>query len=53
METKKYSRSEKFRIWKNLLAAFYSRLETTDKKISKLKVRLAESIQFEGTRQKY
>lgn len=47
------SRSEKFHIWKNLLAAFYSRLETTDKKNSKLKVRLAESIQFEVTRQKY
>lgn len=38
---------------KNSLAAFYSRLEITDKKNSKLKVRLAESIQFEVTRQKY
>lgn len=31
------SRSEKFHIWKNSLAAFYSRLEITDKKIVNLK----------------
>lgn len=38
---------------KILLAAFYSRLEITNKKIVNFEVRLAESIQFEVARQKY